>query len=525
MEHKIETDVRNAYDNMPLEELSEYMENVDIPTVSDESKARIKKLVNEKIGINNSNGDFYRGKKTKNERNKVKKSVYRFATMAAACVLVLGGVLFMNTDSVKASLAKLFGFVPGMGVVEVPSDEKEELPVSDRWFILKQARYSGADDMIGVEIQNATLTNNELTINYTVDLLNISVNDLEVLSDNLSDNSFKDYADLYRSHGYETYFGIKETADTLTPLSSVELNGSTLNLLNREVLSGEALEGAKLICISESYKVENINVETMPAGSLTVGALKVDFGMRDLQAYILDESAEQNGAICTADGMKLLCVPTWEGETLLLDFYTLESGEYERLLGFGMGVWPVVTVNNQEIEGYADERYVFESENTGCLGRRLYYDLSDVEGEIKTLEVTLEGVMAVNDEDVVMVDVTAVNAENADTIEFSQQAYLSGTNIEFVGLEKYQDEDEFLYSEYGNVLVSYRTVEKDINAVFAGFDEIYINGIKQDIWAEGMQEYQEIYLKLPCEFQELEKIECKGAQYFVYRNFTFTIEK
>ena len=75
MEHKIETDVRNAYDNMPLEELSEYMENVDIPTVSDESKARIKKLVNEKIGINNSNGDFYRGKNTKNERNKVKKSV------------------------------------------------------------------------------------------------------------------------------------------------------------------------------------------------------------------------------------------------------------------------------------------------------------------------------------------------------------------------------------------------------------------------------------------------------------------
>ena len=74
MEHKIETDVRNAYDNMPLEELSEYMENVDIPTVSDESKARIKKLVNEKIGINNSNGDFYRGKKTKNERAQGNKS-------------------------------------------------------------------------------------------------------------------------------------------------------------------------------------------------------------------------------------------------------------------------------------------------------------------------------------------------------------------------------------------------------------------------------------------------------------------
>ena len=84
-----------------------------------ESKARIKKLVNKKIDINNSNGDFYREKKTKSKKTKIKKSVYRFATMAAACVLVLGGVLFMNTDSVKASLAKLFGFVPGIGVVEV----------------------------------------------------------------------------------------------------------------------------------------------------------------------------------------------------------------------------------------------------------------------------------------------------------------------------------------------------------------------------------------------------------------------
>ena len=73
MENKIETDVRNAYDNMSIEELSEYLENVDIPIVSNESKARIKKLVNKKIDIKKSNGDFYREKKTRSKKTKIKK--------------------------------------------------------------------------------------------------------------------------------------------------------------------------------------------------------------------------------------------------------------------------------------------------------------------------------------------------------------------------------------------------------------------------------------------------------------------
>ena len=298
--------------------------------------------------------------------------------------------------------------------------------------------------------------------------------------------------------------------------------GNKLNLIDREVLSGESLEGARFICISESYKVANFDENTMSNGSLTVGALKVDFAMRNLQTYIQDESAAQNGAICTADGIELLCVPMWEEKTLYLDFYTLESGEFDRLIGFGMGYWPVVIANNQEVEGYVDESYVFASENTGCLGRRVYYDLSVVEGEIETVEVFLDGVMAVRDGDSAVLDVMNLDMQNKEEVELSQTASMPRTDIVFSGLKKYQEESEFLYSEYGNVAVSYRLEDKKEDAVFAGFDQMYINDIKQDIWAEGDCE---IYLQLPCAFEDLKKIEGKGAQYFVYRSFSFTLEK
>ena len=318
MEQNIEKDVRNACDDMSLQELTEFLETVDMPEVSDDSKERIKALVEQKIGRNSVSN--------KKERRIITKGVIRFAYVAAALVLVVSGTLMLNTDSVKAALAKLFGFVPGVGVVEVPVDEKGEVLPENKWYILEQAKYNQKNEMVEIEIQNANLVDDVLTVNYTIDLLNISNTELEQLSVNLSEESFKDYADFYRNKGYATYFEIKDSADTLTPLSSVELGGNDLNLIDREVLSGESLEGAKLICISECYKVVNFDENTMSNGSLTVGELKVDFAMKNLQAYIQEESAEQNGAICTTDGIELLCVPMWEEKTLYLDFYTLESG-------------------------------------------------------------------------------------------------------------------------------------------------------------------------------------------------------
>ena len=555
MNKNIETDIKNAYDDMSLQELTEYMEHINMPSVSDESKARIKALVAQKLDTENistkekqttstkSQGKTtdYQSKTIKNGKSKLSKrrrntGVFRFATVAAAFVLVITGMFVLNTDSVKASLAKMFGFIPGVGVVEVPSEDTSNNPQSTEetsingtdnnqstgWYILKDATYRASDENIVVEIQNANIVDDVLTVNYTVDLLNISVSDLEELSLNLSEDSFKDYADLYTNAGYASYFEIKASADTLTPLSSVELEGNTLSLLDREVLSGEALEGAKFICISESYKVNASAIQAAPAGSLTVGGLKVDFAMRDLQAYILDESAEQNGAICTVNGIKLLCVPSWDGEIIYLDFYTMETGDYDRLLGFGMGYWPEVTVNNQSVEGFVDESYVFETEDTGCLGRRIYYDLSGVEGEITNVEVYLEGVMAVKDEEVAVLDATKLDMTEEGVIHFSQTVNMSQTSVEFTGLTKYKDEDEFLYSEHGNVLVNYNATDSYGDAEFAGFDRITINGIDHDIWAEGDGE---LYLKLPCELNEVKAIECKGIQYFVYSGFTFTIEK
>ena len=504
MEQNVEKAVKNACDDMSLQELTEYLETVDMPEVSDDSKERIKALVEQKIG------------------RKRTKGVIRFAYVAAALVLVVSGTFMLNTDSVKAALAKLFGFVPGVGVVEVPVDEKGEVLPENKWYILEQAKYNQKNDMVEIEIQNANLVDDVLTVNYTIDLLKISNTELEQLSANLSEESFKDYAELYRNKGYAAYFEIKDSADTLTPLSFVELAGNDLKMTDREVLSGESLEGARFICISERYRVANFDENSMSNGSLTVGELKVDFAMRNLQTYIQDESAAQNGAICTADGIELLCVPMWEEKTLYLDFYTLESGEFDRLIGFGMGYWPVVIANNQEVEGYVDESYVFASENTGCLGRRVYYDLSVVEGEIETVEVFLDGVMAVRDGDSAVLDVMNLDMQNKEEVELSQTASMPRTDIVFSGLKKYQEESEFLYSEYGNVAVSYRLEDKKEDAVFAGFDQMYINDIKQDIWAEGDCE---IYLQLPCAFEDLKKMEGKGAQYFVYRCFSFTLEK
>ena len=554
MNKNIETDVKNAYDDMSLQELTENMEHIDMPSVSDESKARIKALVAQKLDTENMSTKEKQTTSTKNQskttnnqsgttKSQIKTAkrrrntgAFRFATVAAAFVLVITGMFVLNTDSVKASLAKMFGFIPGVGVVEVPSEdnsnnpqstednfqETEENNQSTGWYILEDASYSGSDENVAVEIQNANIVDDVLTVNYTVDLLNISVSDLEELSLNLSEDSFKDYADLYTNAGYASYFEIEASANTLTPLSSVELEGNRLSLLDREVLSGEALEGAKFICISERYEVNASTTMTAPAGSLTLGELKVDFAMRDLQAYILDESAEQNGAICTVNGIKLLCVPTWEDEILYLDFYTMETGDYDRLLGFGMGYWPVLTVNNQEVEGFTDESYVFETENTGCLGRRVYYDLSNVEGEITSVDVYLEGVMAVREDEVAVLDATKLDMNAEGEIRFSQIVNMSQLNLEFTGLTKYKDEDEFLYSEYGNVLVNYSATDSYGDAEFAGFDKLSINDIDQGIWAEGDGE---LYLKLPCEFSEVKTIKLEGAQYFVYSGFTFTIEK
>lgn len=522
MENNIEKDVKNACEDMTLRELSEYLENTDMPEISEDSKSRIKAMVSQKMPkSSNENKKISGGTKVHSGR-KFNKSIIRLATVAAAFVLVVSGAFMLNTDSVKASLAKLFGFVPGVGVVEVPVVENTESSNENGWYILERANYVQQNDMAKVEIQNANMTGNVFTVNYTVDLLNISIAELENLSVNLSENSFRDYADLYRDKGYEAYFEIKDSADTLTPLSSVKLCGTDLNLMDRKVLSGESLEGAKLICISERYAVENTDVAINPDGSLTIGGLEVEFSMKNLETYILDESAEQNGEICTANGMKLLCVPMWEEERLYLDFYTLESGEYDRLGGFGMGYWPVVTVNGTEVETFADESYVFDTKETGCFGRRVYCDLSGVEGEFETVEISLEGVMAVEEDDSAILDVSVLDTVNEKELTFSQTASMTRTDVLFVGLEEYRDEDEFLYSEYGNVLVSYRLNEKCEDAVFAGFEKISINGVEQDIWAEG---YNEMYFKLPCAFEELREIKGEGAVYFVYRQFDFTIQK
>lgn len=546
MDKNIEKDVKNACDDMSLQELTEYMEYIDMPSVSDESKDRIKALVAKKLDTEkmNTNVKQITGIKTQNNINKSRrrqdriaknrgaKRTFRFATVAAVAVLIITATFMMNTESVMAALAKMFGFIPGVGVVEVPSEENSEhsqLVEGDSaennqtkgWYILEGARCSKSDENVTVEIQNANIVNDVLTVNYTVDLLNISISDLEELSLNLSEDSFKDYADLYTNAGYESYFKIEASANTLTPLSSVELEGDKLSILDREVLSGETLEGAKLICISERYKVDASVIETAPTGNLTVGNLKVDFAMKDLLAYVADESARQNGAICMVDGIKLLCVPTWEGEKLFLDFYVMESGAYDRVLGFGMGYWPELTVNHQRIEGYADESYVFETENTGCLGRRIYYDLSDVEGEITTVDVYLEGIMAAQSDEIAVLDTTKLDM-STEEIHFSQAVNMGETNLEFSGLAKYVDEDEFLYSEYGNALVRYTATDYSGDAEFAGFEGISINGIEHGIWAEGDGE---LYLKLPCEFDEIKKIEFEGTQYFVYSGFTFTIEK
>ena len=50
MEQNVEKAVKNACDDMSLQELTEYLETVDMPEVSDDSKERIKALVEQKIG-------------------------------------------------------------------------------------------------------------------------------------------------------------------------------------------------------------------------------------------------------------------------------------------------------------------------------------------------------------------------------------------------------------------------------------------------------------------------------------------
>ncbi len=201
--------------------------------------------------------------------------------------------------------------------------------------------------MVNITINDVFIHENTLELRYTIYLSKISDSDLETSYDCLND----------RRLGYDKYFNISEEAPTLSPYTTTTLNGKDISASKTTVTETESLESARTICVSEHYDISGLTKDVPLCGTLSIADIDANFNMNEIQLENSPQEAS-GGNLVEIDGLKLLCVPTIRDNTLFIDYYACEPGEYTSTKGFrGWYNTDILTINGKEIEGKIDESY------------------------------------------------------------------------------------------------------------------------------------------------------------------------
>ncbi len=498
---KIINELRKAYDTMLPHQIDQNIENISTEPLSDASRQRIREMVNQKMN-------------TANKKNR-KTVIRRWAAVAAAFAVVLTCGIVFSSESVRASIAKLFGFAPNVGIVESVDPDAP-------FFISERGDVTDGNDMIEVTIKDAVIFNDTLEVRYVLNLTAISEKDLY--------NNLNSLDELYLSKGYGNYFEPLDHGFSVSPLSQVTLMGSTPSLLSTSVPGSEDILSGKYICISQTYDVKDMEFEAAPQGVLTVGDVSVDFRMNKVD---LTSDAESIGAISEIDGIKVLCVPFLDGDTLSLDYYLCDSGEYTSDVSFrryGIDTTRLLVGDTSPdgyegttlIDGMYDIGYMFYSENSNHIDSRFNYDLSSIE-EGSDITVKAEGIYAKKLYDNKALTFDAALSEEKTVNEVID---FDGAKLEIAKISHVvYDEDEG-YEEYENgYLVLTAAIDNSENEQFIGLSEIGINGIVTDgfYFSQYDLDYITVSIPLPVPYSEVRSVEFASADMFLSGEMEFDL--
>jgi hypothetical protein len=167
----MENELRKAYDSISFDQLREEMDKVEVEPLSKDRENRIKEIVKEKM----------EKEQIETTRKKSHKTT-KWAVAAAAVVFAFAGIAFMKADKVQAELSQLFGFVPGIGVVEMEREDSTGTESSEsevgatetdkeskdtnvvkaaKWYLLENVDDTVSNDMIQIELKGAVANGEE----------------------------------------------------------------------------------------------------------------------------------------------------------------------------------------------------------------------------------------------------------------------------------------------------------------------------------------------------------------------------
>lgn len=512
----MENEIRKAYDAMSLEELDDNIRNMEFEPLDASSEQRIKDKVKEKMNSLD-----------KESKKHAKGKARRAMVAAIAFGFALVGAVVCSSEQVRASIAKLFGFVPGRGVVEVEGEEdtSEEAKNTD-WYILDSSNLiPEEDDKISLTIKDAVISGDILELRYTVYLSDITDYDLENVYTTYDGEYVNPLYGLYYDREYNDYFKITDGDDpVIAPLSTLILNGNTVEANDINVTVTESLESARTVCISEFYNVSDILSSDAPEGTLTLGKVSVHFSMKQLEFASSTEGAAENGCIAEIDGVKILCVPTWDGDNLYVDYYSLEIGEYSSIGGFRTYWYPtdVLGVNGTVVESIVDESYIFDDEGSTHIGPRIKYDLSGF-ADKSNIVINANGLLvekSYEDKGISFTEPLTSQQTINEVVELDdisiEVAEISNPDLSDGG---YED------SEYGYLTIKLKATSKDESKQFVSLGDISINGEITDGFYINQADIDYVNVSIPLDvpYEDVNSIEFESIEILLNENIKFEL--
>lgn len=533
----MENELRKAYDSISLDQLREEMDKVEVEPLSKDREDRIKEIVKEKM------------KKEQIETTrKTSRKTTKWAVAAAAVVFAFAGIAFMKADKVQAELSQLFGFIPGVGVVEMEREDSTGAESSEseagatetdkegkdtnvvkaaKWYLLENVDDTVSNDMIQIELKDAVANGEELELRYAVRLVKISDENLEAAFEALTEDDSDVFDKLYSDLGYKEYFDIEPGAQILTPISSTTINGAKVEPVSVNVGGSETTEGARTVCVSEVYYIKDLPEDVVPSGTLDIAGVSIDFKMKKLELGGSMEDVTRGAYVDEVNGVKVMCIPNWKEDRLHVDFYALETGAYETILGFNL-FGPngcVATIGGKALEEVGDETYIFNNEGSNYIGRRSF-DVSKEKGETASALVRTHGLwvkQAYEGKKIELTEAPATEQALGETFE------LDGCTVEVAQMSNvpFESEEEFDYSEHGYLVIKYKADSASEKKMFTYFASLCINGEKvDDFYIEDEDGfYRNMWIPLPMPYSEIRTIEFMSAYYQLDGDMQFEIKK
>jgi len=222
-----------------------------------------------------------------------------------------------------------------------------------------------------------------------------------------------------------------------------------------------------------------------------------------------------------------MCVPTWKEQKLIVDFYSMDCGEYSMVMGFNMFErGPLTTtVNGQQLEDVGDDSYMFQDMENSYLGRSVY-DLTSIQGDVKTATVKADGLWVrqkLDNKKLELTPASTVQQELDDVLK------LDGSNVKFVEMSNRPCDsvDDFDYSEHGYLVLTYRAEDAAVNKQFMWFGSLSVNGENvEDFTMEcGNVGYSVVLIPLPVPYSEVRTVEFTSADYMLQETMEFDLKQ